>query len=544
MELPRHLAVRSSEAGPSRETEGEHADHPPLARILAAAPLGLDILAGDGRTIFRSAGVDADSPDVTTRRFDLVVDGVACSVSLALDDRERNKREQELLQRAYFDELTGLPNRSLFERSVNALVENEPDGFALAFIDLDGFKHINDRYGHVTGDRLLAKLAERMGSALRRSDMLARLSGDEFVLLISPLGELEDVKRDLEWISERLKEPFFVDGYEIFTSASIGVSFYPHNGRDYETLRRNADLAMYDGKIRSKGTVRYYDRSILHVADDRSRLEQRLRLAIRDRRMCCAYQPKVNLRTGETAGVEVLMRWRDEDGVIQAPGDFVGLAVELGLIDDLTHFILAEAVGSVDEINATFGPQATISINVAARQAIDSRFMRAFVEALDASGFAGRFIVEITEEAFLAHSEFQNMILPMVREVGAKISIDDFGVGFSSLSALADITADELKIDRSFITDIHSRPRNQCILRAMEALGQSLGMTIVVEGVETFEEVAYLQAASRINLAQGYYFAKPLLLAGDVTDISVHDPLRAASPVRGPEPARRMVLRS
>ena len=154
------------------------------------------------------------------------------------------------------------------------------------------------------------------------------------------------------------------------------------------------------------------------------------------------------MRSGELVGIEVLMRWRDEDGVIQVPGDFIGLAVELGLIDQLTHFILAETVASIDRINETFGPKSTISINVAARQAGDDRFMRSFVDALSATGFADRFTVEITEEAFLSGSEFQNRILPMLREVGAKVSIDDFGIGFSSLSALAEITADELKIDR------------------------------------------------------------------------------------------------
>jgi diguanylate cyclase (GGDEF)-like protein len=543
MDLPRDRAFPISQSAPGQLGDNPRPANPTLDRLLSAAPLGLDIVDGDGRKVFSCSGVDAQEPDTRTERYDVLVDGRSYSLSLTLDDRERRQRENELLQRAYFDELTGLPNRSLFERSVSALIATGPEDFALAFVDIDGFKHVNDYYGHDTGDRLLARIAERLGNGLRRSDMLARLSGDEFVLLISPLGDFEDLKRDLGWISERLKEPFFVDGHEIFSSASIGVSVYPRDGRCYETLRGNADLAMYDGKVRCKGTVRYYDRSIQHVADERSRLEQRLRLAIRDKRVCCAYQPKVDLRSGDTMGVEVLMRWRDEDGIIQAPGDFVGLAVELGLIDDLTHFILAETVASVDAINDNFGPSATISINVAARQAADTRFMGSFVEALDATGFASRFTIEITEEAFLSHSEFQSRILPMIRKVGAKVSIDDFGVGFSSLSALADITADELKIDRSFITDIHRRPRNQSILKAMEALGHSLGMTIVVEGVETFEEVAYLQAATRINIAQGYYFAKPMLLERSAGD-GVVDTGRSAQPIRGVEPSRHLSLRA
>lgn len=529
----------------SRPGDGEHAIAlPDLETVLAEAPLGLSIVSSDGQTLFSSRDSGVPAAERRAHRFDFQVGGRHYTLSLALDDTERRQREDELIRQAYFDELTGLPNRVLFERSVSALIGPDAGGFALAFIDIDGFKQVNDYYGHATGDRLLARIAERLAAGLRRSDMLARLAGDEFVLLLSPIGEFEELERDLAWISERLKEPFFVDGYEIFTSASIGVSLYPRDGEAYDVLRANADLAMYEGKTGTKGTVRFFDRSIQHVAEERSRLEQRLRLAIRDRRVCCAYQPKVELRGGAVAGVEVLMRWRDENGVIQAPGDFVGLAVELGLIDDLAHFLLAETVASVDRINETFGADATISINVAARQASDMRFMRSFVDALDATGFARRFTVEITEEAFLSHGEFQRNILPMVREAGAKVSIDDFGVGFSSLSALADITADELKIDRSFITDIHRRPRSQSVLKAMEALGHSLGMSIVVEGVETFEEVAYLQAATRITLAQGYYFARPMVLEDALQGPTVLDPVRTTQPSRGAEASRRLWVRS
>lgn len=544
MEIPCDPGSRAGRPNPEPQGVDLSLTLASLANILAAAPLGLDIASGDGRKVFSSSGLNPQHQNARTQRYDLVVAGEPYSLALTIDDRERKQREEELLRSAYFDELTGLPNRSLFERSVSALISPEAEEFAIAFIDIDCFKHVNDYYGHGTGDRLLAKIAERLGTGLRHSDMLARLSGDEFVLLISPLGRFDDLKCDLDWICERLKEPFFVDGYEIFTSASIGVSLYPRDACSYEQLRGNADLAMYDGKTRCKGAVRFFDHSIQHVADERSRLEQRLRLAIRDKRVCCAYQPKVELRTGETKGVEVLMRWRDEDGVIQPPGQFVGLATELGLIDDLTHFILSEAVASIDAINATFGPNATISINVAATQATDSRFMRPFVDALEATGFPSRFTIEITEEAFLSHSDFQKRILPMVREIGAKVSIDDFGVGYSSLSALADITADELKIDRSFITDIHRRPRSQSILKAMEALGHSLGMTIVVEGVETFEEVAYLQAATRIHLAQGYFFGKPMVLDTVTSvDTGVHDSNRSEKALRGPMATRRVVGR-
>jgi EAL domain-containing protein (putative c-di-GMP-specific phosphodiesterase class I) len=249
-----------------------------------------------------------------------------------------------------------------------------------------------------------------------------------------------------------------------------------------------------------------------HEASARMKVEQSLRLAILEKRFCCAFQAKVDIRTEEIKGIEALVRLRDDEGVIQAPGTFINLAVELGLIDELTHLVLAEIVKSIDLINETFGPTATISINVAAKQAGNPEFMRSFARALEATGFPGRFMVEVTEDAFVAKSHFQDEILPIFRKLGVGISIDDFGTGYSSLSALADITADEIKIDRSFITDIHKRPRSQGILRAIESLSEALGMTVIAEGLETYEELAYLQAATRIRYAQGYYFSHPIFL--------------------------------
>ena len=205
----------------------------------------------------------------------------------------------------------------------------------------------------------------------------------------------------------------------------------------------------------------------------RMKVEQSLRLAILEKRFCCAFQAKVDIRTQAVKGIEALVRLRDDEGVIQAPGTFINLAVELGLIDELTHLVLAEIVKSIDRINETFGPDTTISINVAAKQAGNPEFMRPFAEAIEATGFPKRFMIEVTEDAFVTKTHFQDEILPIFRKLGVGISIDDFGIGYSSLSALADITADEIKIDRSFITDIHKRPRSQGILRAIESLERS-----------------------------------------------------------------------
>ena len=434
-------------------------------------------------------------------------------VSSSTDISEQKAVEDHLFRSAYYDELTGLPTRRVIEHRTNRLLQTDAHGrFALAFLDIDNFKHINDYYGHGIGDALLVELAHRIGLNLRDSDMLSRISGDEFLLLLTPIQSEHEVAEYIRFTLERLKAPFFIDGSEIFASTSIGVSLYPDHGSSYDALRQNADIAMYRVKNEGKGAAAFFDSSMEREALARMKIEQSLRLAILEKRFCCAFQPKVDIRTKDIKGIEALVRLRDDEGVIQAPGTFINLAVELGLIDELTHLVLAEIVKSIDLINETFGHEASISINVAAKQAGNPEFMRSFAQALEATGFPKRFLIEVTEDAFVAKTHFQDEILPIFRKLGVGISIDDFGIGYSSLSALADITADEIKIDRSFITDIHKRPRSQGILRAIESLSEALGMTVIAEGLESFEELAYLQAATKIRYAQGFYFSRPIFL--------------------------------
>jgi cyclic di-GMP phosphodiesterase Gmr len=439
-------------------------------------------------------------------------------MSTSNDITDRKRVENELAHRAYFDDLTGLPNRILVEQRVEALLRQEAGArFALAFIDLDNFKHINDYYSHAIGDALLIKVTERISKCLRATDFLSRISGDEFLLVVASLEDEQQIHGIINHLLMELKKPFHIEAFELFTSASLGVSVYPEHGTSYEALRRNADNAMYRAKNGAKGEAIYFDVAMGQTITARMELEQRLRLAICDRKFCCAFQPKVDIHSSAVIGFETLVRWRNDDGEIQPPSSFVDLAIELGLIDPITRFVLDEAVRSIERLDEVFGQATTISINVASKQAGDLDFMRSFVQALEASGYAHRLMIELTEDAFVARSQFQRQVLPMLREIGVRISIDDFGTGYSSLSALADITADELKVDRSFITAIHQRPRSQSVLRAIESLGNSLGMTIVAEGIETFEELAYLQAATRIRQGQGYYFSKPFFI-GDLKD--------------------------
>jgi c-di-GMP phosphodiesterase Gmr len=465
-------------------------------------------------------------------------------LSSSADISELKAVEDQLFRSAYYDELTELPTRRVIEHRANSLLRGEaPASFALAFLDIDNFKFINDYYGHGAGDTLLIEVAKRLGLDLRDSDMLSRISGDEFLLLLNPIQSAQEVAEYIHFTLHRLKAPFFIDGSEIFASTSIGVSLYPEHGRSYEELRQNADIAMYRVKSDGKGAALFFDASMEREAQARMQIEQSLRLAILEKRFCCAFQAKVDIRTQDIKGIEALVRLRDDDGVIQAPGTFINLAVELGLIDELTHLVLAEIVRSIDLINDTFGPNTTISMNVAAKQAGNPEFMRSLAQALEATGYPQRFMIEVTEDAFVAKSHFQSEILPIFRKLGVGISIDDFGIGYSSLSALADITADEIKIDRSFITDIHQRPRSQGILRAIESLSEALGMTVIAEGIESFEELAYLQAATKIRYAQGYYFSRPVFLEELKPVAQILSESRVSSANRPHEQARPVTSR-
>jgi diguanylate cyclase (GGDEF)-like protein len=529
--------------------ESAHKDYNFLREIVERLPSGVTVRDGHGRSMLinavAAAGIPADEEaarnhllEVTSGRTDEVSfteDSVADDtgirtwltshrpvrildqtllLSCSTDITERKQIENEWTRRAYFDDLTGLPNRLFIQEHVESVINRAgtAERFALAFIDIDNFKHVNDYYSHAIGDALLVKVAMRIAEHIRETDMLARISGDEFLLLIDPVDDADQVRSIIDRILTEMKRPFHIDNYEIFSSASIGVSTYPDHGRDYEALRRNADNAMYRVKSGTKGEALFFDSEMGRSIVARMEHEQQLRLAIRDNRFCCAFQPKVNIYTQEVVGFESLVRWRDENGENRPPSTFVSLAVELGLIDTITQFIMTETIKSIERLDESFGAGTNFSINVPAKLAGDINFMRPLVDTLKASGHAERIMLELTEEAFVATNPFQMQVLPMLRDIGVRISIDDFGTGYSSLAALADITADELKVDRSFITDIHRRPRSQSILKSIESLGHALGMSIIAEGVETIEELAYLQEATRICYAQGFYFSKPFFL--------------------------------
>ncbi len=502
-----------------------------LRAALTALPIAIEVFARDGGRVFANpaAAERADGPGekgaereeavrgdraALIERRDFSAEGRAYRVCAASDIEDQRRMQDELFQRAYFDDLTRLPNRGFFEEAIGQAVrstEKEP-GFAVAVVGFDQFDAVNEFYGRAVGDALLADAAKRIADQLEGGDVAARTGGDAFSLLIANARDADATGAKIDRILSRFKDPFYVDGIEILVAASAGFSLFPLHDCSVEGLISKADAALAQAKRRSRGESQVYEPALALRAQERARLEQSLRLAVRDRRFLCALQPKVDFRSGELDGLEVLMRWRDEKGAARAPGDSIAFAVNAGLLNEMTRLLFEETLASLDAIDAAFGPDLRLGFNIAAQQAGDARFMRAFADRLAASGHARRFIIELTEEAFLLAGQFQLQVAPMLREIGAKISIDDFGVGYSSLSTLAEITADEIKVDRSFITAIHERPRNQGLLRAIESIGEALSTKVIVEGVETAEELAYLRERTGIRVAQGYFFSRPILL--------------------------------
>lgn len=420
-----------------------------------------------------------------------------------------------LSHRANHDQLTGLPNRAHIQELVDNAIARCGKGkrMALAFIDLDDFKRVNDLHGHAAGDTLLKTIADRVCARIRDTDIFGRISGDEFVIVLDDIDRRQDISEMVSRMRGDLCEPLWIDSALIRPSASIGVAFYPAHGKDYETLRRHADIAMYEAKKASKGSIAFYRRELGRRTSERQRLEQRLLRALETGAFRCALQQKVDIRSRAVVGFEALMRWIDEDGEVHAPGYFLKLASEFGLVDEMTDLVVGDLLDHLKLLDARFGTNVRYSINVSPTQATHLPFIKKLVERLHSSGRPRSFILELTEETIAAIGPLQRQVLPLLREAGIGLSIDDFGTGYSSLATLADLTVDELKIDRSLISSIHSRPRSQSILRAIESMSLALGISMVAEGVETAEESLYLMAHTRLNIGQGYLFHRPELLA-------------------------------
>lgn len=430
-------------------------------------------------------------------------------------DISQHKGENDpILQQANFDPLTGLPNRTLFkDRLERELAKGHREGtlFALLFLDLDHFKEVNDTLGHSAGDQLLREVSERLGYCVRESDTLGRRGGDEFMVILSDIQDILNAELVATKILTELVQPFVLEGTEAFISGSIGITLFPFDGEDAETLLKNADTAMYQAKEDGRNAFRFFTPEMNAQAMEHLSMEGKLRKAMEANAFSLVYQPIINIGNGEVAGMEALLRWSQDDGKAVSPSEFIPLAEETGLIVPLGKKVVESVCEQAKPWQEEGLPPIRVTVNISSRQCRDPDFKDMVVEAMTAAGVDPTSLtLEITESLFLqSHMESAIKALHDLRKEGLFISLDDFGTGYSSLNVLKSFPVDVLKIDRSFISDLSASLQDMALVEAVLAMAHSLSIAVVAEGVETEEQLAYLRDQN-CDFAQGYIYGRPI----------------------------------
>ncbi|HAV36959.1 MAG TPA: bifunctional diguanylate cyclase/phosphodiesterase [Massilia sp.] len=448
-------------------------------------------------------------------RIDPVIDldgEVTHFVAVSNDITEARHYERRLHHLAHHDPLTGLANRTLLQdelkRAIEFALSNELLG-ALAFLDLDNFKYINDNFGHEAGDVVLREIASRLRASVREGDTVARVGGDEFVLVIRDQPSTQHVADLVERIRRSVGAPITVAGKEIVAGTSIGVSLFPLDGDNVDRVMRAADAAMYHAKSLGKNNCQFYSTELNQIVHRHLLLEASLSRAIRNDELTLDYQPKVDLRTGKVIGAEALVRWRHPEHGLVSPEEFIPVAEETGLIVPLGEWVLAQACGTAKTLRALGIDDFVISINLSARQLRQRQFARHLAEVLERHGVDPHMLeLEVTESQLMDRPQEAKQALAELKSLGVRLSIDDFGTGYSSLSQLQKFPVDVIKIDRSFLGGgLQDGPA--VITRAIIALGHSLKLKVIAEGVETLEQLAFLRQHD-CDQMQGYYFSPAL----------------------------------
>jgi diguanylate cyclase (GGDEF)-like protein/PAS domain S-box-containing protein len=443
--------------------------------------------------------------------------GVSHYVAIFSDISHLKQTEQKLEQLAYYDALTALPNRFLFKDRLEhecALAQRSGIKLAVFFIDLDRFKYVNDTFGHWAGDRLLQEVAERIKTCVRISDTVARLGGDEFTVILSGISEAGDAADIAQKIIKKLEEPLDINNQQIYVSASIGIALAPDDGMDFTTLTKHADAAMYAAKAKGKSTFQYFEVHMNVEAQRRIELETKFRRALEMREFILCYQPKADSRLARITGAEALVRWQHpEDGMI-APDRFIPIAEETGLIYPLGKWILRTAFLQANHWAKRF-PGFRVAVNLSARQLLADNFIDDLDCILQESGVSSSAIeLEITESLVMHDIDTATKRLRAIAERGIRVAMDDFGTGYSSLSYLQKLPIDILKIDRSFIQEYRGPCDGEraALIKAIIAMGRSLNMQVVAEGVETRQQLELLNAYG-CDEVQGYLLSPAMAAA-------------------------------
>jgi len=424
----------------------------------------------------------------------------------------------QLEHQANYDALTGLPNRNLLYDRLRQAVYSQrmPHPMAVVFIDLDHFKFVNDSLGHGVGDRLLKGMAERLRSVLREGDTVARLGGDEFVVILNDQSSEDVIFRAVQRISAKISEPMTIDGKELYVTCSAGISMYPQDGPDVETLLRNADAAMYRAKDHGRNNFQFYTSEMNERINERLMLENALRRALERNEFLLNYQQKVDLRTGAVCGAEALVRWNHPELGLLRPERFIPLAEETGLILPVGEWVIRETCRQVRAwLDAGLKP-GLVSVNLSARQFRQDGLVRIVSRILEETGVDPSSLeLELTESTVMHNVATGIATLHGLKSLGVALSVDDFGTGYSSLSYLKDLPIDVLKIDRSFVRDIGAgEGADEGVLaQAIISLAHSLHLKVIAEGVETDAQLRFLKRHG-CDQGQGFFYGEPVAPEG------------------------------
>ncbi|MHB8741527.1 MAG: bifunctional diguanylate cyclase/phosphodiesterase [Sulfuricaulis sp.] len=429
------------------------------------------------------------------------------------DITERRRAEEQLVRLAHYDSLTALPNRLLFADRLNqAMIEADRHGrfVGVAFLDLDRFKNINDTLGHDAGDQLLKAVAERLTGVVRKGDTVARLSGDEFTLILADMAHVDDAANVAQKILDAFTQPFHVAGHMLHVTASLGITLYPFDIQDVSGLLRNADIAMYRAKERGRNSYQFYAADMMTNAVENLALENDLRHAVDRGELVLHYQPIIECKSGKILGMEALVRWRHGTRGLIPPSQFIPLAEDTGLIVPIGEWVLRESCAQCQRWQREFKRPLRVAVNLSARQFGQPPIARTVRRALEGAGLDPTALeLEITESVLLYQDAEKLESLRTLAEMGVTLSIDDFGTGYSSLSYLKRFPVDALKIDQSFTHDIPDDPDDAALARAIISMARALGLKTTAEGVETLTQLEFFRSEG-CDAAQGFYFSKPL----------------------------------
>jgi diguanylate cyclase (GGDEF)-like protein len=442
---------------------------------------------------------------------------------------ERKNAEEVIARQATYDLLTGIPNRALFidrlsQETLRA--ERSGRGVALIYIDLDDFKKVNDTLGHSAGDEVLRMAADRITRSVRNVDTAARVGGDEFAVIAPNLNDVVDAEPIAQRILEAMSAPMEVQGQDVMTTASIGISIFPADSEDGAELLRDADVAMYRSKNNGGNSIEFFTPEMNERATRRIKIESQLRHALEGEEFEVYYQPIVSLPEGRMVGVEALLRWRNSELGVVSPVEFIPVAESTGIIVPIGAWVLETACRQVKEWQDAGWSELRVAVNLSPREVDRGDAIKSISNALSRSGLLAQFLeIEVTERVLLEDVERAGSTFREIKELGVRLCIDDFGTGYSSLSYLRNYPFDVLKIDRAFVHDATRHDSGVSLLRAIISMADSLGLEVIAEGVETEEQVGLLSDLG-CGFAQGYHFCAPLSasrigIGGPVVDLDV-----------------------